>query len=148
MKQTQLFNPNVTHLSRIAALRARVAEARRAFPDFNRNADEVVDVPECSCDECLHPVADDDRDLHYITLAEEREVESMALYIDEHYDVWDAWVDWNHDRTHYFLIVVPPAGHAELRFNDAQMALHYVHSVFGGHLDHPCYCTDCYGEAF
>lgn len=48
MKQTQLFNPNAAHLGRIAALRARVAEARRAFPDFNRDAGEVesVDLPQ------------------------------------------------------------------------------------------------------
>jgi hypothetical protein len=28
------------------------------------------------------------------------------------------------------------------------MALHHVHACFGDHLDHPCYCTDCFGEAF
>lgn len=48
MKQAQLFNPNEAHLGRIAALRARLAEARRASPDFTRNAGDVesVDLPQ------------------------------------------------------------------------------------------------------
>ena len=154
MKQHQLFNPNVAHLGRIAALRARVAEARRAFPDFDRYVGPLLDVPECSCDECddaadlAAQVPDDDRDLHYTRYDSPRDVEFLADYIVEHYDVCDAWVDWNHDRTHYFVIVVPHYSFAELRFNDAQMALHHVHANFGDHLDHPCYCVDCYGEAF
>ena len=142
MKQTQLFNPNVAHLGRIAALRERVAEARRAFPDFNVNAGDVAgptpifghqfDEARALCDsEFDHPMT-----------AREREIESMALYIDCNYDVWDAWVDWNIDRTDYTLVVILVGGHPLNFRNDDHLALHVIHSTVG-HPTFQCQCDRC-----
>ena len=154
MKQLHLFNANVVHLARIAALRARVAEARRAYPDFDRYVGPLLDVAECSCDECVDAadlaaqVPDDDRDLSYTRYDAPRDVAFLADYIVDHYDVCDAWVEWDDDGAHYSFVVVPHYSFAELTFRDAQMALHHVHANFGDAVDHPCFCVDCYGEAF
>lgn len=71
----------------------------------------------------------------------EREVESMALYIDEHYDVWDAWVDWSDDRSDFTLVVILVGGHP-LRFDDDQTALHVVHASVGRR-SNDCLCDGC-----
>ena len=73
--------------------------------------------------------------------AREREVESMAIYIDMNYDVWDAWVDWSDDRSTFDLIVILVGGHP-LHFDDDHTALHVVHASVG-HDTIPCYCDAC-----